>query len=104
MLVTHDRWFSRVVVEGHSLHSAGAFGDDTSEDSQDEASSSSSDDGDDRRKGKSSRMGGLGQTFYVGDGKVVLLEDGMTQYIEIVEYRLEKLSEDVPGDSFTAPP
>ncbi|KAI0704339.1 P-loop containing nucleoside triphosphate hydrolase protein [Cytidiella melzeri] len=81
ILVTHDRWFSRVVCEGFSLSSAGAFGE-SGDDPSDETSSSSDDDKLDNKK--------PGQTFYVGNGKVKLLERGMEQYVEIVERKMKK--------------
>ncbi|KAI0343208.1 P-loop containing nucleoside triphosphate hydrolase protein [Trametopsis cervina] len=81
ILVTHDRWFSRVIIEGCSLSSAGAFGDGE-EDPSDVSSSESDDDPDGNKK--------QGQTFYVGNGKVKLLDRGMQQYIEMVERKLQK--------------
>ncbi|KAI0091739.1 P-loop containing nucleoside triphosphate hydrolase protein [Irpex rosettiformis] len=81
ILVTHDRWFSRVVVEGFSLSQAGAFGDHQDNDDESDASSSSEDE---------DFVKSPGQTFYVGNGKVKLLERGMEQYVELVERKLQK--------------
>lgn len=70
------------MVEGCSLSSAGAFGDveeETSDVSSDE------DDDDDDAVNRSP-----GQTFFVGNGKVKLLERGMEQYVEMVERKLQK--------------
>ncbi|EIM83035.1 P-loop containing nucleoside triphosphate hydrolase protein [Stereum hirsutum FP-91666 SS1] len=92
ILVTHDRWFSRVVVEGCSLASAGAFGED--EEDPDDISDASSDDDDD-----GNHAGNRGQTYYVGIGTIKLLENGMKQYVEMVERRLRKKqrAEEVQG-------
>ncbi|THG96693.1 hypothetical protein EW026_g5189 [Hermanssonia centrifuga] len=76
-----DRWFSRVVVEGSSLSAAGAVGDDAEDD---EDLSSSEDDEEGQHPGK------IGRTYRVGGGKVKLLENGMVQYVNMVERRLEK--------------
>ncbi|KAI0761905.1 P-loop containing nucleoside triphosphate hydrolase protein [Irpex lacteus] len=80
ILVTHDRWFSRVVVEGCSLSKAGAFGDQEGEDDESDGSSTEDED----------IIKSPGQTFYVGNGKVKLLERGMEQYVELVERKLQK--------------
>ena len=74
------RWFSRVVVEGCSLSKAGAFGDQQDGDESNVSSSSEDDD----------TVKTPGQTFYVGNGKVKLLERGMEQYVEMVERKLQK--------------
>lgn len=88
----NSRWFSRVVVERCSLSSAGAFGED--EEDPDDTSGSSSDDDDDGNDASH-----RGQTFYVGKGTIKLLENGMKQYVEMVERRLRKKqrAEEVQG-------
>lgn len=74
------RWFSRVVVEGCSLSKAGAFGDQQEDDDSEVSPSSEEED----------VVKSPGQTFYVGNGKVKLLERGMEQYVEMVERKLQK--------------
>ncbi|KAJ9112658.1 hypothetical protein QFC19_000678 [Naganishia cerealis] len=76
ILVTHDRWFNRVVIEG--IPPREAFDHDDLDES---ASESSSDDEENVRKG---------ETYRVGGGKVRLTPGGMTQYIGIVERRMAK--------------
>lgn len=73
-------WFSRVVVEGCSLSRAGAFGDQQDEDDKSDGSLTEEED----------IVKSPGQTFYVGNGKVKLLERGMGQYVELVERKLQK--------------
>lgn len=68
------------MVEGCSLSSAGAFGDGE-DDASDVSSSENEEDFDEKRPG---------QTFYVGNGKVKLLERGMEQYVQMVERKLQK--------------
>ncbi|KAH8102112.1 P-loop containing nucleoside triphosphate hydrolase protein [Cristinia sonorae] len=82
IMVTHDRWFSRVVIEGHSLSSAGAFGDDQEDD---ESDVSASEDEDEEGAG-----GPLGVTYYVGKGTIKKMEGGMGEYVKMVERRLER--------------
>lgn len=77
------RWFSRVVVEKCSLTSAGAFGED--EGDSDDIPDAPSDDDDDATS-ESTR----GQTFYVGKGTINFLENGMKQYVEMVERRSKR--------------
>ncbi|KAJ7437118.1 P-loop containing nucleoside triphosphate hydrolase protein [Mycena galericulata] len=75
IIITHDRWFSRVVIEGESLRHA-AQDDDVSEDS-------SSEDEDDPTTPP-------GKTYRVGGGKLRLMEKGMAQYVAFVERKLAK--------------
>lgn len=78
------RWFSRVVVEGYSLSSAGAFGQDE-EDPDASSDESSIDEGE-----EGSGVGARGQTFFLGKGTIKLLENGMGQYVGMVERKLSK--------------
>ncbi len=68
LLVTHDRWFSRIVIEGQSARAVSATG------SEDEASSE--DDEDESGGSKVVR----GKTYKVGGGKVKEVE-GMAKYV-----------------------
>ncbi|KAJ7740893.1 P-loop containing nucleoside triphosphate hydrolase protein [Mycena olivaceomarginata] len=65
IIITHDRWFSRVVIEGESLRHAAP------DDEDDEAAPP-------------------GKTYRVGGGKLKLMEKGMTQYVGIVERKLAR--------------
>ncbi|KAJ7167528.1 P-loop containing nucleoside triphosphate hydrolase protein [Mycena filopes] len=78
VIITHDRWFSRVVIEGESPRHA-APSDDA--DDSDEPSSSDEDD-----------EGGSppGKTYRVGGGKLKLMEKGMAQYVAFVERKLAR--------------
>lgn len=64
--ITHDRWFSRVVVEGESYKS-------------EEASDTSSED-----------ETNPGISYKVGGGKVKELKDGMSEYIAFVERKIAR--------------
>ncbi|KAJ7368722.1 P-loop containing nucleoside triphosphate hydrolase protein [Mycena albidolilacea] len=75
IIITHDRWFSRVVIEGESLRHA-APDDEVS----DESSSEEEDD----------EAAPPGKTYRVGGGKLKLMEKGMTQYVGIVERKLAR--------------
>lgn len=68
------------MVEGCSLSKAGAFGDQQDEDNESDGSSTEDED----------IVKSPGLTFYVGNGKVKLLERGMEQYVELVERKLQK--------------
>ena len=84
-------WFSRAVIEGLPLSSAGAFGDaSASPDDEDDLSGDSDDSDSDSfdRGGEKSEKQGF--TYYVGGGKVKLMENGMAQYVQLVERRLAK--------------
>ncbi|KAJ7724833.1 P-loop containing nucleoside triphosphate hydrolase protein [Mycena metata] len=77
IIITHDRWFSRVVIEGESLrHAAPTDGDDSEE------PSSSDEDGDESTP--------PGKTYRVGGGKIKLMEKGMAQYVVFVERKLAR--------------
>ncbi|TCD63191.1 hypothetical protein EIP91_005858 [Steccherinum ochraceum] len=89
ILITHDRWFSRVVIEGHSLSSAGAFGD---EEETSDVSFSEDEDGADEDTTKQ-----LGITYYVGKGTIKKLDGGMGEYIRIVERKLERRAKKSKG-------
>ncbi|KAJ7853880.1 P-loop containing nucleoside triphosphate hydrolase protein [Mycena leptocephala] len=83
IIITHDRWFSRVVIEGESLRHA-APDDDASEDS-----SSEEDEDDDAT---------AWEDVSCGRGKLKLMEKGMAQYVGIVERKLaRKQREDAKG-------
>ncbi|KAJ6539742.1 P-loop containing nucleoside triphosphate hydrolase protein [Mycena capillaripes] len=75
IIITHDRWFSRVVIEGESLRHA-APDDDASDDP-----SSEEDEEDITPPGK---------TYRVGGGKLKLMDKGMAQYVAFVERKLAK--------------
>ncbi|KAJ6561577.1 P-loop containing nucleoside triphosphate hydrolase protein [Mycena vulgaris] len=75
IIITHDRWFSRVVIEGESLRHA------TQDD--EESDDSSSEDEDDVTTPP-------GKTYRVGGGKLKLLEKGMAQYVAFVERKLAR--------------
>jgi len=81
--VTHDRWFSRVVVEGANFHAlrreqAGGLSESSS-------SEESSEDAE-----NSEEFSALGKTYRVGGGKVTELSGGMVQYVGMVERKLAK--------------
>ncbi|KAI9653687.1 MAG: hypothetical protein M1831_005715 [Alyxoria varia] len=78
LLVTHDRFFMRTVVEGESPYAAGAAGDDGEEDGE------SSDEEDDEAIAKP------GIVYRIVKGRLKLLKRGMTEYEEIVEKQLPK--------------
>ncbi|BGO96387.1 iron complex transport system ATP-binding protein [Rhodosporidium toruloides NP11] [Rhodotorula toruloides] len=77
VLITHDRWFSRVVVEGETFQAASGIEDEEEE----EAESSDSEE-----EGAAKR----GQTFRVGRGGIKLMEKGMAGYVASVERKLAK--------------
>lgn len=78
VLITHDRWFSRVVVEGETFQAASGIENEDEE--EDVASSDSEEEGAAKR----------GQTFRVGRGGIKLMEKGMAGYVGIVERKLAK--------------
>ncbi|KAJ7129275.1 P-loop containing nucleoside triphosphate hydrolase protein [Mycena epipterygia] len=75
IIITHDRWFSRVVIEGESLRHA------TPDDESDDSSSDEDDDDTTTPPGK---------TYRVGGGKLKLMEKGMAQYVALVERKLAR--------------
>ncbi|KAF3940164.1 hypothetical protein ABW19_dt0202275 [Dactylella cylindrospora] len=82
LVVTHDRFFMRCVVEGESAH----------EDKDD-----SDDDGEDFGEGGSANKGGYkapkGTVYRVSKGTMKIMERGMSQYEEIAEKSSKKLME-----------
>ncbi|KAF3912046.1 hypothetical protein ABW21_db0201461 [Orbilia brochopaga] len=79
LVVTHDRFFMRCVVEGESAH-----GDDDAD---------SSDEEDERVEGagKGGYTAPRGSVYRVSKGAVTLMERGMAQYEEIAERSSKKL-------------
>ncbi|KAJ6482821.1 P-loop containing nucleoside triphosphate hydrolase protein [Mycena vitilis] len=73
IIITHDRWFSRVVIEGESRHASP---------NKDASDDSSSEDDDDTTS--------PGKTYRVGGGKLKLMEKGMAQYVALVERKLAR--------------
>ncbi|KAJ7098765.1 P-loop containing nucleoside triphosphate hydrolase protein [Mycena belliarum] len=78
IVITHDRWFSRVVIEGESLRHA-AQDDEASDDSSDEEYDAAA---------------APGTTYRVGGGKLKLMEKGMAQYVAFVERKLARKKRD----------
>ncbi|KAJ6616249.1 P-loop containing nucleoside triphosphate hydrolase protein [Mycena sp. CBHHK59/15] len=76
IVITHDRWFSRVVIEGESLRHAAP-----DDDASDDASSTDEDEDSGAPPGK---------TYRVGGGKLKLMEKGMAQYVAYVERKLAR--------------
>lgn len=72
ILITHDRWFSTVVVEGKPV---------------DEGDDESSDEDEDDEAGI---VGRRGVSYLVDKGKVKVLENGMEEYEKLVERRLAR--------------
>lgn len=73
IVITHDRWFSRVIIEGQ-------FPRAVAEEGESDQSSSEGEEEESRR----------GRTYRVGAGKVKELEKGMKEYVGIVERKLER--------------
>ena len=76
MLVTHDRWFCRVVIEGAPLR----------ERAEDDSDESEEDEGDDAEAEAKPR----GQVYRVNKGQVVELPGGMDEYVQKVEKELAR--------------
>lgn len=76
------------MIEGLSLSSAGAFGDDEDEDS--DVSPSEDEDAD-------SASSNLGITYVVGGGAIKKLDGGMGQYVKMVERKLERRAKKAGG-------
>jgi len=74
VLVTHDRWFCRVVIEGAPLR----------EPAEDDSDEGEEDSGDDDEAGTKPR----GQVYRVNKGRVVELSGGMDEYVQRVEKEL----------------
>ncbi|KAJ6259943.1 hypothetical protein Dda_5587 [Drechslerella dactyloides] len=81
LVVTHDRFFMRCVVEGESAHDDGG-----GEDSDDEEV-------DGRRGDAAGYTAPKGQVYRVSKGVVTVMERGMAQYEEIAERSSKKLLE-----------
>jgi ATP-binding cassette subfamily F protein 3 len=81
VLITHDRWFSRVVVEGAKYRELRL--EQAGEDGSDDGNEDSSADDEDSAKPP-------GKTYWVGNGQVKELRRGMAQYVEAVERKLAK--------------
>ncbi|SCV69181.1 BQ2448_2201 [Microbotryum intermedium] len=80
IVITHDRWFSRVVIEGQALKQAsGVAQNDTDDDEDDDDEDSSDEEG-----------VITGNTYRVGGGKIKLMEGGMNKYISLVERKLAR--------------
>ena len=76
LLASHDRYFSRCVIEGAPVfpHSGDSeVGDDESEESEDEES------------------GKTGIVYVVGQGKLKPLSGGTDDYVALVEKRMKRL-------------
>ncbi|GAA6058948.1 hypothetical protein JCM10212_002900 [Sporobolomyces blumeae] len=80
VLVTHDRWFSRVVVERETFQAASGIEDEDEEDDEDSTSES---EGESVGKKK-------GLTYRVGNGGIKPMEKGMAGYVGIVERKLAR--------------
>ncbi|KAJ7068669.1 P-loop containing nucleoside triphosphate hydrolase protein [Mycena amicta] len=82
VVITHDRWFSRVVIERESLRHAEPEDSDGggSDDDDDDGSSEDDDEG----------RGPPGKTYRVGGGKLKEMEKGMKQYVAFVERKLAR--------------
>ena len=76
VLVTHDRWFCRVVIEGAPLR----------EPTQDDSDGGEEDDEEDEEAAAKPR----GQVYRVNKGQVVELSGGMNEYIQKVEKELAR--------------
>lgn len=78
LLITHDRFFSKIVIEGQSSRRALGLEDDSDDsDSEDE--------------------GVKGATWRVGNGGIKLCEKGMDGYVGIVERRLARREREAGG-------
>ncbi|SCZ97244.1 BZ3500_MvSof-1268-A1-R1_Chr4-2g07084 [Microbotryum saponariae] len=81
IVITHDRWFSRVVIEGQTLKQASGVTQDDGVDEED----------DDDDEDSSDEEGVItGNTYRVGGGKIKLMEGGMNKYVSLVERKLAR--------------
>ncbi|GAA5936637.1 ABC-F family ATP-binding cassette domain-containing protein [Sporobolomyces koalae] len=81
VLITHDRWFSRYVIEMETFRTASGNNlDDLDEDANETARASGSD---------GEESGKKGQTYRVGAGGIKLLANGMAGYVAAVEKKLQ---------------
>jgi ATP-binding cassette, subfamily F, member 3 len=76
VLVTHDRWFCRVVIEGAPLR----------EPAEDDSDGSAADEEEDEEAAAKPR----GQVYRVNKGQVVELPGGMDEYVQKVAKELAK--------------
>lgn len=90
ILVTHDRWFNKVVIEGESPKAKSEVGQDDVDSSSGSESSVDEDEVDMGLLAKGKRVKKTGKTWRVSSGKVRLMERGMDQYVEGVERKLAK--------------
>jgi len=74
VLVTHDRWFCRVVIEGAPLREPAEDDSDGDEEDEEEA------------EGAAAKP--RGQVYRVNKGRVVELSGGMDEYVQKVEKEL----------------
>lgn len=92
ILVTHDRWFNKVVIEGESPRAKSEIGGINQDDDETESESSADEDELEemggRREGKRAKK--KGKTYQVNNGKVRLMEQGMDGYVKSVEKKMEK--------------
>ena len=83
VLVTHDRWFCRVVIEGGPLR-------ERAEDDSDESEEGEGDDAEAVAKPR-------GQVYRVNKGQVVELPGGMDEYVQKVEKELARKAKTDPA-------
>ncbi|GAA6005938.1 hypothetical protein JCM11491_004066 [Sporobolomyces phaffii] len=81
VLITHDRWFSRCVVEGETFRAASGIEDEDEDDENEGDDSDSDGEGAGRKKGL---------TYRVGNGGIKLMEKGMQGYVGIVERKIAR--------------
>nr|GAT52830.1 iron complex transport system ATP-binding protein [Mycena chlorophos] len=97
VIITHDRWFSRVVVERESMRHMEPEDSDDDGAGDDESDEDEEDVYDAKGKGKAPP----GKTYRVGGGKLKEMEKGMAQYVGLVERKLarQKREEEKRGKS-----
>ena len=76
VLVTHDRWFCRVVIEGAPLHEPAEGDSDEGEEDEDDEDGAAANP--------------RGQVYRVNKGQVVELSGGMDEYVQKVEKELAR--------------
>ncbi|GAA6024343.1 hypothetical protein JCM8202_003687 [Rhodotorula sphaerocarpa] len=82
VLITHDRWLSRVVVEGESVRRASGMDDEEDSDAVESS--------DDELGGGAGAGRKPGLTWKVGKGKIKLMEKGMEGYVASVERKVAR--------------
>ncbi|EJT98014.1 hypothetical protein DACRYDRAFT_5501 [Dacryopinax primogenitus] len=80
ILITHDRWFCKVVIELAPFRGRAGAGSDEDEDEEDE-----DEDEDEEGEGEAEVGGKKGKVYRVWNGRVGLLEGGMEEYVTKVE-------------------